>query len=196
MTVRCIIAGILGGIVMFAWTSIAHMFLPLGETGIKEIPNEEAVLSALKTNLGDQEGFYIFPGPGLPPDATREQKKEGMKRAVEKYKDNPVGMMIYHAPGRRFAIGRWLSIEAATELVEALIAVYLLCQTGIVSFIGRVAFVTTAGILAAIATNVSYWNWYGFPRNYTAAYMIIQVVGFLCVGIVAALVLPKAQPAE
>ena len=46
------------------------------------------------------------------------------------------------------------------------------------SFAGRVGFVTMAGVLAAIATNVSYWNWYGFPTNYTAAYMLIQVVGF------------------
>jgi hypothetical protein len=41
---------------------------------------------------------------------------------------------------------------------------------------------------------VSYWNWYSFPAIYTAAYMFIQVVGFICVGIVAALVLGKRQP--
>jgi hypothetical protein len=45
-----------------------------------------------------------------------------------------------------------------------------------------------------IATNVSYWNWYGFPCVYTAAYMFTQIVGFLCIGIVAALVLRKSAP--
>jgi hypothetical protein len=30
---------------------------------------------------------------------------------------------------------------------------------------------------AAIATNISYWNWYGFPKVYTASYMFIQLVG-------------------
>jgi glycerol uptake facilitator-like aquaporin len=44
-------------------------------------------------------------------------------------------------------------------------------------------------VIAAIATNVSYWNWYGFPTNYTAAYIFIQVVGFFCVGLVAALMM-------
>ncbi len=48
-----------------------------------------------------------------------------------------------------------------------------------------------ASILAAITTNVSYWNWYGFPWAYTASYMLIQIVGFFLVGAVAALVLPK-----
>src|SRR6266550_1171509 len=67
--------------------------------------------------------------------------------------------------------------------------------TRIASFAGRVSFVLVAGILAAIATNVSYWNWYGFPSVYTASYMLIQIVGFFLVGVVAALLLPKRAPA-
>ena len=47
------------------------------------------------------------------------------------------------------------------------------------------------GIVAAIATNISYWNWYGFPSVYIASYMCIQIVGFLLVGVVAAVLLPK-----
>jgi hypothetical protein len=70
-----------------------------------------------------------------------------------------------------------------------------LAQTRIVSFAGRVGFVLVAGILAAITTNVSYWNWYGFPCVYTASYMVTQIVGFFLVGVIAALVLPKRLPA-
>jgi hypothetical protein len=73
--------------------------------------------------------------------------------------------------------------------------VFLLAQTHIVSFAGRVGFVLVAGILAAITTNVSYWNWYGFPGVYTASYMLTQIVGFFLVGVVAALVLPKRASA-
>ena len=32
---KILLTGILGGIVMFIWTSVAHMALPLGETGIR-----------------------------------------------------------------------------------------------------------------------------------------------------------------
>ena len=97
-------------------------------------------------------------------------------------------------PGRPFTLGKWLGIEFATELVESILVVFLLAQTAVASFAGRVGFVLVAGILAAIATNVSYWNWYGFPCVYTASYMFIQIIGFLCVGIVAAFVLPKRAP--
>ncbi len=49
---RIFLAGLLGGIAMFIWTSIAHMALPLGEAGIREIPNEAAVLGAMQSNIG------------------------------------------------------------------------------------------------------------------------------------------------
>jgi hypothetical protein len=100
---------------------------------------------------------------------------------------------MYHAPGRPFTFGKALGIEFATQLLEAILVVFLLAQTRIESFAGRVGFVLAAGILAAIATNVSYWNWYGFPTVYICSYMLIQIVGFLCVGIVAALVLRRTS---
>ena len=97
---------------------------------------------------------------------------------------------MYH-PKRDFSFAKLLGIEFATELIEALLLVWLLAQTRIESFGGRVGFIFMAGILAAMATNVPYWNWYGFPAVYTASYMSIEIVGFLCVGIVAALTLGR-----
>ena len=176
---------------MFIWTSVAHMALPLGEAGIREIPNESAVLSAMQSNIDDRTGLYIFPGPGVGKNATRQEKNDAMKHTVEKIAVNPSGILMYHAPGRPFTIGKWLGIEFGTELLEAILVVFLLAQTRIVSFAGRIGFVVVAGILAAITTNVSYWNWYGFPCVYTASYMFIQIVGFFLVGIAAALLLPK-----
>ena len=189
---KILLAGILGGIVMFIWTSIAHMALPLGEAGLGEIPNESTVLSAMQSNIGEQTGLYVFPGRGLGKNATRQEKEEAMKHMSEKIATNPSGILMYHAPGRPLSLGKLLGVEFGTELLEAILVVFLLAQTRIASFAGRVGFVLAAGILAAIATNVSYWNWHGFPCVYTASYMLIQIVGFLCVGIVAALVLRKA----
>ena len=192
---KILLTAILGGIVMFIWTSIAHMALPLGEAGIREIPNESAVVSAMQSNIGEQTGLYIFPDPGVGKNASREEKNEAMKHMAEKMAASPSGILMYHAPGRPFAIGKSLGIEFGTELLEAILVVFLLAQTRIVSFAARVGFVLVVGILAAITTNVSYWNWYGFPGAYTASYMLIQIIGFLLVGVVAALLLPKRAPA-
>jgi len=195
-TTRIILAGILGAIAMFIWTAIAHMFTPLGHAGIRELPNESAVLAALETNLGDKSSLYLFPGLGVGDNPTREQMNEGMKHMDEKLANNPSGLLMYHAKGSRsISMPKLLTIEFATELIEAILAVSLLAQTSIASFGGRVGFVFVAGILAALATNVSYWNWYGFPTAYIAPYMFIQIVGFLCAGLAAALVW-KSQKAE
>ena len=195
MTTRAFLAAILGGIAMFIWSFIAHDLLPLGEMGMREFKDEAAVLDALKTNLGDARGLYHFPGHRAGPNATRQEKSDAMKRAMEKAASGPSGLLIYH-PSREFTFGKLLGIEFATELLEAILVIFLLTQTSIESFAGRVGFVFLAGILAAIATNVPYWNWYGFPSRYTAAYMSIEIIGFLCVGLIAALVLRNRSPAS
>ena len=195
MTTRAFLAAILGGIAMFIWNFIAHDLLPLGEMGMREFKNEAAVLDALKTNLGDARGLYHFPGHRAGPNATRQEKSDAMKGAMEKAASGPSGLLIYH-PSREFTFGKLLGIEFATEVLEAILVIFLLTQTSIESFAGRVGFVFLAGILAAITTNVPYWNWYGFPSRYTAAYMSIEIIGFLCVGLIAALVLRNRSPAS
>jgi len=195
MTTRAFLAAILGGITMFIWSFLAHDLLPLGETGMREFKDEAAMLDALKTNLGDAHGLYHFPGHKAGPNATRQEKSDAMKRAMEKAASGPSGVLLYH-PTREFSFGKLLGIEFATELLEAMLVVFLLTQTGIESFSGRIGFVFVAGILAAITTNIPYWNWYGFPSNYTAAYMSIEIIGFLCVGLVAALLLKNKSPAS
>ena len=192
---RILLAGILGGIAMFIWTSIAHMALPLCEAGINEIPNESAVLDAMKSSMGDKTGLYIFPGLGIGKDATHEQKSEAMKQMQQRIATNPSGILMYHPPGRPFGFGKSLAVEFSTEVLQAILVIWLLAQTRIESFGGRVGFVVIAGILAAITTNVSYWNWYGFPGVYTASYILIEIVGFALVGIVAAMLLRKRRPA-
>jgi hypothetical protein len=191
---RILLASILGGIAMFIWSTIAHMALPLGEAGIREIPNETRVLSALQSNIAEQEGLYLFPGSGLGPNPTHQQKSEAMKNMGALLARNPSGLLIYHPAGSRsFMFGRLLLTEFATELLETFLAVYLLSQTGLTTFGARVGFFAFAGILAAVSTNISYWNWYGFPTVYIASYMFTQFGGFICAGVVAALVL-KNQP--
>jgi hypothetical protein len=191
-TTRIILAGVLGAIAMFIWSAIAHMVLPLGHAGMRELPNESAVLAALETNLGDKSGLYLFPGLGVGDNPTREQRNEGMKQMEEKLANNPSGLLMYHAKNSRsISMSKLLTIEFLKQLLVSILAVFLLAQTRIATFGGRVGFVFVVGIVAGITTNVSYWNWYGFTGAYTVPYMTIEIVGFLCAGLAAALVLPK-----
>jgi hypothetical protein len=91
---KILLAGVIGGIAMFVWTSIAHMALPLGEAGINEIPNESAVLSAMQSSMGEKTGLYIFPGLGVGKSAMREEKNETMKQMQQRIAANPSGILM------------------------------------------------------------------------------------------------------
>lgn len=179
---------------MFIWTQLAFTALPLGEAGIRKIPNETRVLETLQKNIGEESGFYVFPGPLLGSTQTDEEEAKARDQLVESVARYPSGVLIYNAAGTRpIKMFRWLSVEFFTELTEAILAVLLLSRTHLSTFGARTAFVLATGILVAIGTNIPDWNWYGFSESYILANMLIQTTGFLCVGLVAALVLRK-QP--
>src|SRR5947208_3561616 len=136
---KILLAGILGAVAMFIWTSIAHMLVHLGEAGISEIPNEQAVLAALQSNIGEKSGLYFFPGPGVGPNATRQEKGEAMKQAAAKMASGPSGLLIYNY-ARPFAFAKALIIEFATELVVAILIVFLLVQTAIAISVAMAVF--------------------------------------------------------
>ena len=186
-----LLAAVLGGLAFFLWSFVAHDVLPLGKAGIKEIPNEEAALGSMKANM-PQEGLYLLPGLGVPENATRAQQSAAMEARMHKVETGPSGLLVYH-PSWKFSFGAALGTELGTNMLQVLLAVFLLSQTNLISFGARWRFITIAGILAAISTNISYWNWYGFPGSYTAAYICTVAIGFSVAGLVAAaIVKPEA----
>ncbi|MGH9501208.1 MAG: hypothetical protein ACRD3L_18870 [Terriglobales bacterium] len=195
MMKRVLLAGVLGGIAMFVWSSIAHVALSLGNTGVKEIPNEQSVLAGMQTQMGAASGLYLFPGMGLGPNPTRQEENAAMQQYEQKLAANPSGLLIYHPPGAKALTPAQLMTEFLTELAEALLLAGLLAQTSMATLASRMGFVIAAAIMASITTNIPYWNWYGFPTNYTAAYMGIQLAGYLVAGLVVASILkPRAAP--
>jgi hypothetical protein len=190
--IRKLLAGILGGLAFFAWSSLAHVVLPLGQIGTHPMPNDQAVMDSMKANIG-KGGFYFFPANGLPQDATQSQRMAAMQELVAKHYVGPTGILIYH-PARSLALSpRQLVIECATNILQVLLAVFLLGQASLRSFGARWFFMTVAGVLAAISTNVSYWTFYGFPRSYTLATISTLVIGFICAGLVAAAIVKPGQ---
>jgi hypothetical protein len=68
-----------------------------------------------------------------------------MKGYEAKLEKNPSGLLLYHPAGSRtMNMPKHLTIEFITQLLEGLLVVALLAQTRIVTFGGRVAFVTVA----------------------------------------------------
>jgi hypothetical protein len=168
---RILIAGLIGGIAMFVWSSIAHIATPLGLVGVSTLPNESATVATIAGAV-DKGGLYLFP---------MNMAEEQASAAT-----GPGGMLIYNPHAAMGMEPKNLIIEFVTELAEALLAAWLLSMTAIAGYGMRVAFVTGIGVVGAIATNVPYWNWYTFPLDYTLAAMFVTIVAFFVAGLAMA----------
>jgi hypothetical protein len=186
MAKRVVIGGILGGVALYLWMFVAHEFLSIGEMGVREMPNEAPVLSAMQASI-PEAGFYIYPGFGLGPKPTSEQRNAAMPAYMKKYEQSPHGILIYHPPSGAFSFGKLLARQGALNLFEGLLAAWLLAWAAAGrGYVARVVFVGLAGILAAVTTNLEYLNWYEFPSAYIKGYMTTQILGYVIVGLVAA----------
>ena len=176
---RVLIAGLLGAIAMFVWTSIAHVVTPLGEIGLSQIPNEKSVLDPMHASMGEKSGIYFFPWMDV-------NDPDGMKKHEAAVQANPSGWIIYHPPGISTDMTPMLVQEFIKEFIQSLLAAFLLSLAMVAGYAMRVGFVVLIGVAATLTTNASYLIWYGFPLDYTLAQMFIEVVGYLAAGLAMA----------
>lgn len=191
MSLRVLIAGIAGGIVMFIWSGLAHTVLGLGAMGISGLTNDAPALSSLKVATGDRDGLYMFPAYDI---HAKDQNAE-MKAWAAKAKSGPSGMIVYHPAGANRDMGAATMVqEAAKEIVVSILAAFLLGLTALTRFWSRAGFVAVIGLIATLTTNPSYWIWYGFPTSYTLGYMLTEWIGYVVAGLaIAALLRPKLR---
>ena len=182
---RILLAGVAGAVAMFVWTAIAHMATPLGAIGFSQMPNEPAVLHTMNDSIGMKGGLYFFPWAD-PGDSKSMEKYTAMAKV------NPSGMLLYRGPGQDMGANMtpMLIKEFLKQFVQALIAAWIVSMI-VASFLTRVGVVTAIGVSASIATNVSYWNWYGFPLDFTLAAISIEIVSAIVAGVAIAAVLNR-----
>lgn len=186
---RVIVAGIVGGIVMFLWGFAAHMLLDIGESGIKTLPDarEAPVVAAMKENI-NEPGLYFMPGM----DMSRKPTDEEWAAWTAKYEAGPTVFFVYGPSGETPMSPRQLGIEFASNVLAALVGAFMLSWT-VPSFGKRVALATLIGLAAWLSIDVSYWDWYRFPAGFVNGELIEQVAGWFLTGLVMALVL-KPKP--
>ena len=179
MAKRIILAGVLGGVALFLWGGVSHMMIGLGNVGMQNI--QRPVYDAMKASIA-QPGLFFFPESDM---------KGNIK---DEYKGGPIGILVFKPTGAGASMTGQLTNEVILNIVQALLAAFLLAFAAkLARYPQRVGFVFVLGILSAIATNIEYWNWYGFPASFTLASIVDKLIGFMVVGlIVAAIVKPPA----
>jgi hypothetical protein len=180
--VRIAIAGIVGGIVMFVWGAVGHMFLGVGEYGVKPMPNDEAVIACMKANIPDP-GLYFSPAM----DMSRTLSEEEQNAWMAKYEAGPNVFLVYRPVGVTPMSTRQLGIELLSNILAALVGAFILSFVQ-PSFFKRLIVATCIGMAAWLSINVSYYDWYRFPANFVASELIEQAIGWALSGAAMAMI--------
>ena len=186
---RIIVAGIVGGIVMFFWGFVSHMALGVGEAGIKTLPDakEAPIVAAMKANISEP-GLYFVPGM----DMSRKSTDEEWAAWTSKYEAGPTAFLVYSPVGETPMSPKQLGVEFASNVLAALVGAFMLSWT-VPSLGKRVVLATLIGLAAWLSINVSYWDWYRFPAAFVSSELIEQVAGWFLSGLAMGLVL-KQKP--
>ena len=170
---RIVIAALVGGIIFFIWSSIAHIVTPLGMMGLSNLPNEDAVLQTLRANVPNS-GMYFFPGFMSDRDAWEAKLRQG-----------PSGLLVYTAVGTVAMDPKQLISELITNIVAAFIAAAIIALIA-APYMKRVAVIALMGVFGWVSLLLSYWIWYHFPTAFILGELTTEVVGWFLAGLAIA----------
>ena len=108
---RVVIAGVLGGIAMFVWTSVAHLATPLGTMGFSQMTGEGDRVCRRWRAASAKSLASTFSRGSIRNDPKAEEAY------TEKAKTSPSGLLLYRPPGAgNVMMPATLGAEFAKEL--------------------------------------------------------------------------------
>jgi hypothetical protein len=184
MARKVILGGLVGGVIAYIVLSIVHMATGLGEVGIKNLPAEAVLAPAMKLAIHDP-GFYFFPGMEVTPGMTKEQQHAAMQRQEQKWLAGPTGILIYSPGGAPFSFPKLLGIQFGITLLAGFLLAWLMALAGggLSNYGAKVLFAAIVALVAGVFIDLPYWNWYGFPMDYTITHMGTNVAAWAIAGL-------------
>lgn len=183
MAKKLALAALVGGLIIFFWSFISHMFIGLGSIGMSRIENEAAVTAALRENL-KEPGLYFFPSYDVDLEAGTPEGDAELARWEAEVERGPQGLMAYipggapaMSPGQ---LGAELLLDILAAFFAALILAYGLAEAG---FWIRAFSVALIGLVIGFDILGSYWTWYGFPSSFVLASTLDATIGWFLAGL-------------
>jgi hypothetical protein len=174
---------LLGGVILFAWSAVSWMALPLHERSLLGLSNEPEVETAILAGAAES-GMYLIPHAALE-EGAGEPSAEDQAAAQERMMQGPVVLAsVRREPSEGMAVlmGRQLVIF----LIGAGLATALVLATRPMRYSRRVLFVAAIGLTIAVVGHLPQANWWGFSAAYTLAEMVDAIIGFTLAGLAIA----------
>ncbi len=181
--VKIIIAGIVGGILIFVWSFVSHMVLPVGHWGVQSFPvaGNEALQAVINSNI-QRDGLYFY--PGTENMDTLMTDPAAMAAYEQKYQAGPSGLVIVVPKGEAsFSVNKLLR-EFGTDMAAAILGALIIFWGVDRSSLFRTFGMSIAlGLMAWFLISASYNIWYRFPRDMIIGEAITEIAGFAIAGI-------------
>ncbi|HEV8538006.1 MAG TPA: hypothetical protein VGR15_03690 [Bacteroidota bacterium] len=176
---KTIVGGIVGGIILFVWSFLAWVLLPLHEPTLHQIPDEDAAISALQPLL-NEKAVYVF--PKMPPMGADQATVD---KCIAKIKRGPVGMIVYDPAGSDPMMPGQMAVGLIVNILSAWVVAWFLIRSTAVnaSFISRVAYCGMFGVFVSLFAHLTNWNWMGFPVDFTSRMVIDALLSWIIAGL-------------
>lgn len=184
---KAILGVVLGAAVHFAWGAVSWMVLPWHDTTIKKLPEEQLLTDTMRVVV-KEPGLYFFPC-----DRT-ESGRMDPRVWEEKFRKGPTGLIAY-SPGGKAPMGTstFLFGFLGDLLAAALCMVILLsARDRVHAALPRVLLVMGVGFVAWASVHLPYWNWLGFPADYTVVALADMMIASGLMGAVLAVFVPRS----
>lgn len=169
--------GILGGLVIFAWSAISWMCIPWHLKVFNNFENEVEVTKVMTAHV-PKSGVYVLPA------MTQRHKKDASVTADTRTQAPLVfaTVRLENSP----SMNRLMINELIIQMLAAFLVTGLMMKVKGVGYMGRVGLVTLFGLAAGVTSYLPFWNWFGFPPVYMAVIMADLVSGWYFAGFIIA----------
>ncbi|MCB1060102.1 MAG: hypothetical protein KDB65_07715 [Calditrichaeota bacterium] len=185
MSARFILAGVFGGLAMFMWGAISHMFLPWHDATYNTFRDEDLVTEVMMKEAGES-GIYIAPmGDVLNPNLTGEAKHTARDEMWQKSLRGPNVFVSFRREGMS-GMATPMILDLLTLIVMAFVMLFLLQAVPQLTWMGKVLFVVIVGTLGMALVQMEQWIWWSFSSGYVLVNIVDGAVRWAVGGMVLA----------
>lgn len=189
MFIRILIAGIVGGILVFVAGAMCHAVLQLQSRTMVGIPGETSFIDHVK-GQSLKPGLYTF--PEMPKEAAEQDMAKAYAEVNEKYKAGPAGLLLIAPTGEEMMSPKTLGLEWATNTAAALLVAWLVSLFGPdVGILRRWLAVAVVGVVAWLSIAASYGIWYRFPHDFVHDELYCALIEWAVAGLAIAAIVRR-----
>jgi hypothetical protein len=179
---RIIVAGLLGGAVVYLWSALSWSVLPYQAAKFRGIPNEQQVADVLSSNL-TVPGVYQY--PAYPSAGASDAEVAAWTQRVERGPVIP--LLVFNPGGSASSVTSYIRAFVLDVMAALIVAMLLtLAAHSLGGYGQRVIFVTGIALFAIVVTHLADWNWGMFPTSYILPMAADLIIGWTLAGVVMA----------